>query len=100
MLQYVVDTGPTSREAIRWLIQTFERANSEKVARGYWQVLRSIGLTESDGEQLVATAAGAEYLASKHPGELLRMLAANVIGIDHMIESLREPVPRWNCSRV
>ena len=30
-------------EAIEWLIGSFERVKSEKVVRGYWQVLRSLG---------------------------------------------------------
>ncbi len=43
MLSFAAESAPTMREAIDWTIESFERVASEKVVRGYWQVLRSFG---------------------------------------------------------
>ena len=49
MLRFVTESGPTVRDAIDWMLSRFDRVNSEKVARGYWQVPRSFGLPETVG---------------------------------------------------
>ena len=61
MLKHIGAEGPSMKDAIDWLIQTFDRVGSQKTARGYWQVLRSFGLIDTEGEQLVVTALGTEY---------------------------------------
>jgi Restriction endonuclease/HB1, ASXL, restriction endonuclease HTH domain len=45
MLSFVASEAPTVPEAIKWMIDTFDRVSSEKVARGYWQVPRNFGLS-------------------------------------------------------
>ena len=85
MLQHVADAGPTMQDAIGWLIDTFDRVASAKTARGYWQVLRSFGLIDTDGEQLAVTARGAEYLTDPTDAALLRLAEARVLGISEML---------------
>lgn len=90
MLSYVAEQAPTMEEAIGWLISSFDRASSEKVARGYWQVPRTFGLLETQGEHLTLTATGAEYLANSNPQALLDILRANVAGFDELVDYLAE----------
>lgn len=90
MLRHVAAQAPTMDSAIRWLIDTFERASSEKTARGYWQVPRSFGLLETRGEQLTLTADGARYIADPGPEALLEVLRENVAGFTELLEYLAE----------
>ena len=60
MLRYVAEHAPKMTEAIGWMIQSYDRVASPRVARGYWDsVLKPFGLVRADGERLVATADGA-----------------------------------------
>jgi hypothetical protein len=88
MLRYVAESGPTVRDAIDWMLRRFDRVNSEKVARGYWQVPRSFGLMETVGERLALTADGALYLDSPRREVLLRLLRESVAGFDELVAAL------------
>jgi hypothetical protein len=77
-------------EAIKWLIDSFDRVSSEKVARGYWQVPRNFGLTETEGEQLAVTTAGAEYLSDPTSPRLYALAESNVMGFSELLAALRE----------
>lgn len=90
MLQHVADDGPTMQDAIDWLITAFDRVASTKTARGYWQVLRSFGLIDTDGEQLVVTARGAEYRDEPTNDVLLSIAKERVLGITEMLGWLSE----------
>jgi len=88
MLRYVAGVGPTMREAIGWILQTFDRVNSEKVARGYWQVPRSFGLLETVGEHLQLTADGVGYLDSGDAEDLVTLIRQSVAGFDELLDAL------------
>jgi hypothetical protein len=88
MLSYVAESGPTVRDAIAWMIRRFDRVNSEKVARGYWQVPRSFGLLETIGERLALTADGATYLEARDPEALLSLVRKSVAGVDELLAEL------------
>lgn len=90
MLKHVAGEAPTMDSAIRWLINSFERASSEKTARGYWQVPRSFGLLETQGEQLTLTAEGASYIVDPTAEALLGLLQRNVAGFSEMLGYLAE----------
>jgi restriction system protein len=90
MLAFVAESGPTMREAIAWMIQRWDRVNSEKVARGYWQVPRSFGLLETVGEHIALTADGATYLESPSDTLLLTMLRTSVAGFDELLAELEQ----------
>jgi hypothetical protein len=90
MLSFVASEAPTVSEAIKWLIDRFDRVSSEKVARGYWQVLRNLGLTETEGEQLAVTTAGAEYLGDPTSPRLYALAESNVAGFSELLAGLRE----------
>ena len=64
------------------------RVNSEKVARGYWQVPRSFGLLETVGERLALTPDGSTYLASSSPDVLLAVVRKSVAGFDELLAEL------------
>lgn len=90
MLGFVAGEAPTMPEAIKWLIDSFDRVSSEKVARGYWQVTRNFGLTELEGERLAATTAGAEYLADSTASRLYALIESNVAGLSELVAALQE----------
>jgi predicted transport protein len=90
MLGFVASTGPTMAEAVAWMIQDFPPVSSGKVARGYWQVPKSFGLVETDGEHLALTTEGAAYLKDGSPELLLASATRNVLGISELLEYLRE----------
>jgi Restriction endonuclease len=90
MLEFVASQAPTMRQAINWLVDNFERVSSEKVARGYWQVPRTFGLIELQGEQLAATAAGADYLADPRSHRLYALAESNVAGFAELVAALQE----------
>ncbi|MBA3278213.1 MAG: restriction endonuclease [Geodermatophilaceae bacterium] len=90
MLKHVAAEGPSMKDAIEWLIQTFDRVESRKTARGYWQVLRSFGLVDTEGEQLVVTALGSEYLEDPTDARLFQIARDRIVGINEMVEWLRE----------
>lgn len=90
MLPFIASAGPTLGEAVAWLIQEFPPVSSEKVARGYWQVPRSLGLVETDGEHLALTTEGATYLKDGSSQVLLASAKSNVFGITELLGYLRE----------
>lgn len=90
MLTFVASEAPSMPDAIKWLISNYDRVSKEKVARSYWRVLRSFGLIESQGEQLAATAVGAEYLADATPTRLFALAESNVAGFSEIMAALRE----------
>lgn len=90
MVQHVATEAPTVQQAIAWLITTFEKASSEKVARGYWQVLRSFGLIELSGEQLGLSVDGAEYHEDPTRARLLATIRNHVAGFDEIIGHLQD----------
>lgn len=90
MLGFVAGEAPTMPKAIKWMIDSFDRVSSEKVARGYWQVPRNFGLTESEGEQLAVTSDGAEYLSDPTAPRLYALAESNVAGFAELLAALRE----------
>lgn len=90
MVQFVATAGPTMAEAVSWLIDDFESVSSEKVARGYWQVLKSFGLVETDGEHLALTTEGATYIRDRSARLLLEFAERNVLGMRELLGYLDE----------
>lgn len=88
MLRYVASAAPSLREATGWMLKSFERVNSEKVARGYWQVPRSFGLLETVGERLQLTADGASYIEAPEAELLVSIMRKNVAGVDELLDIL------------
>lgn len=90
MLTYVAESGPTVRDAIDWLLRRFDRVNSEKVARGYWQVPRSFGLLQTVGERMALTPDGVSYLETPRSEVLLPILQKSVAGFDELLAELEK----------
>ena len=90
MLNHIADAAPTMKQAIDWLVASFERVASTKTARGYWQVPRSLGLIETQGELVGLTAEGSEYLEDPASEELLEIAANRIVGFEEMISWLSE----------
>ncbi len=90
MLQHVAEAAPTMKQAIAWLIASFEQLESTNTARGYWQVPRSLGLIETRGEQLGLTAEGSEYLEDPTREHLLRIAEYRIVGFEKIVHWLSE----------
>jgi restriction system protein len=90
MLKHVAAEAPTMADAIGWLIISFDRVASHKTARGYWQVLRSLGLIETRGEQVAVTALGTDYLDDPTNQRLLDIACEQVVGVEEMLLWLDE----------
>jgi restriction system protein len=90
MLKFVASEAPTMQSAIDWLISQFDRVESKKTARSYWQVLRSFGLVETQGELLTVTALGSEYLDDPTSDHLLEIANLRIVGIREMLSWLAE----------
>jgi predicted transport protein len=90
MLQYVASEAPTMAEAVAWMIQDFPTVSSDKVTRGYWQVPKSFGLVEADGERLTLTMEGAAYLKERSSRLLLEAATSNVLGFRELLDYLAE----------
>ena len=90
MIQHVAEAAPTMKQAIAWLIASFEQLESTNTARGYWQVPRSLGLIETRGEQLGLTAEGSEYLEDPTREHLLRIAEYRIVGFEKIVHWLSE----------
>jgi len=95
MMDYVVRVAPTLQEAVRWLVASQDGVGSEASARSYWRVPKSMGLSYFDGERLVLSSAGAEYLKVRSSEMLVDLLRANVVGIEEIIDAIAV-APRSN----
>jgi hypothetical protein len=90
LLRLIAETAPTTQAAAQWIVAHFENVSSEKVARGYLaSVLRPFGLIETQGEQLVLTSDGTEYLANPTSQALLTLACHNVAGFDEILQALQ-----------
>lgn len=90
MLTYVSESEPTLDEFIDWTIETFERVNSRKTAKGYIEMVRLAGLIQPRGDRLVLTSDAASYLASTDAEELYRTMCDNIAGLEETLDRLRE----------
>jgi hypothetical protein len=90
MLQYVTETAPTMTNAISWMKESYPKVTSDKVSRGYWQVPRSFGLIETQGEHLGLTAVGAGYLDDLTTAHLLIVVSDEVAGFDELLATLKQ----------
>lgn len=90
MLTFVSEREPTLDEFIAWTIDTFERVNSPKTAKGYIEMVRLAGLIEPRADRLILTADAASYLASADPEDLYRTMCDNIAGLEETLDRVRE----------
>jgi hypothetical protein len=90
MLTFVSESEPTLDEVIAWTIETFERVNSRKTAKGYIEMVRVAGLIEPRADRLVLTSDAASYLASSDQEELYRTMCDNIAGLEETFDRIRE----------
>ncbi|MEI8121956.1 MAG: hypothetical protein WCI20_07875 [bacterium] len=84
-----VDRGKnTKNKLIAWFRDNFDTVKSENTASGYINVPRSMRLIEMTDGKLYLTPAGKQVLAKRDLGFLYDTIAANVLGIDEIIEFL------------
>jgi hypothetical protein len=89
MLRHVAEAAPTWDQLVKWIIESFDKVASDKVARGYVvSVMRPLDLVETLVEQVAVTATGAQYLADPTPDALLTIARANVAGFDEIVAEL------------
>lgn len=88
-------TPMTKSELSRWLMKTFDQVKSEKTAAGYVNVPRTIGMTALIDGKFVLSEAGKGVQSTRDTELLYTVLAANVLGIQEIMELLRnDPEPQ------
>jgi len=91
MLRHIKESAPTVSQMVSWIIENFEKVSSDKVARGYIaSVLMPFDLVETQGEQVVLTATGVEYLEDPTPDALVEIMRLNVAGFDEIVDVLAQ----------
>jgi restriction system protein len=89
MLRHIADTAPTYDLMTKWIIETFDKVSSAKVARHYvTTVLRPLGFVEISGEQIALSAAGSLFTENPSNEDLLGALRANIAGVDELLDHL------------
>ena len=78
----------TKSKLIAWFRDNFDTVKSANTASGYINVPRSMRLIEMSDGELCLTPAGEQILATRDMGTLYDTIAANVLGIDEIIELL------------
>ncbi len=82
-------TPMTKSELSRWIMETFPQVKSEKTAAGYVNVPRTIGTTTLEDGKYVLTDNGQKVQSTRSSEFLYTVLAANVLGIEEIMELLR-----------
>jgi len=88
MLKHIASASPTLEQMTGWVKKTFERAHSESTIKGYIGVLRTLGLTVFDGENLVVTSEGAECINGDSKTAIATQLQVRVAGVREILEAL------------
>ena len=89
ILRYIAETAPNVDQAVQWVISSFEKVSSAKVARGYLNsVLKPFDLIEIQGEQIALSATGATYLENPSSEALLAIARRSVAGFEELLRVL------------
>lgn len=78
----------TKSTLVAWFRKNFDTVKSENTASGYINVPRSMRLIEMTEGKFSLTPAGEQVLATRDLGLLYDAIAANILGIDEIIELL------------
>lgn len=88
-------TPMTKSELSRWIMKAFPQVKSEKTAAGYVNVPRTIGTTTLRDGKFILTEDGKQAQSSRDAEFLYDVLAKNVLGIEEIIELLKnDPEPK------
>ena len=77
-------------ELIEWTKAEFSTVNSDKTARGYWQVPVSLGFAQVRAGVFAVTEEGRAFASSPESSALAAALASSVWGVAEMLEYLAE----------
>ena len=82
-------------ELVAWFMKNYPQVRSAKTAAGYANVPRAIGVTELKGGKFVLTPAGERIQETKNPHDVYEALFKNILGIEEIMEFLRNaPEPQ------
>ncbi len=79
----------TKAELVSWFMAEFPQVRSEKTAAGYANVPRAIGVTTVADGRITLTTDGKEVRVSKSSDALYQVLAKNILGVEEIMEFLR-----------
>ncbi len=82
-------TPMTKSELVRWIMEQFPQVKSAKTATGYMNVPRAIGTTTIRDGKFVLTEDGESVQQTKDVEILYRVFAANILGIEEIMEFLK-----------
>jgi len=89
-LRHISVSQPDDAQMFTWVKTHFPQVESESVAGGYIRVLRSFGLVQYDGETIVLTPEGIDFLSDPSRPRLLELLKIKVLGIEEIVSLLQE----------
>jgi len=89
-LEFVEEKSPNQKEATAWFIDSFDSVESEKTAKGYTNVPRSMGLIEVHDGRFVLSKLGQELIKNRTERKLLEVLEENIVGVSEILAALRE----------
>lgn len=87
-LTFVAAKKPSVAESVEWFMKTYPSVQSEKTAKGYVGVPRSMGLIENINNKLTLTKRGEGLVSSPSPSALKIVLEETIIGISEILEVL------------
>lgn len=89
-LTFVKAKNPSVNEAVAWFKKTYASVESDKTARGYVGVPRSMGLIDNIGNKLSLTNKGKALLSDPKPLNLRVVLEEEIIGVSEILEVLEK----------
>lgn len=89
-LRQISVSKPDDEEMAAWVKAEFPQVESQGVIDGYLRVPRNFGLAQYDGENLVLTSVGIDFLSAPSKKTLLEILKIQVLGITELLAYLSE----------
>lgn len=88
MLVFIAENEPDTKSLRAWIREQFSAVKSEKSLDGYLRVLRTLGLTEYDGQTVTVTEDGKRVLEGDEKAELAEQLKKRIAGIEELLVRL------------
>lgn len=85
MLEFIMKNEPDLDSLRDWIREEFPTVRTEKALDGYLRVLRMLGLTEHDGQEVCVTDAGKKVIEGNEKSELTEQLKNRIAGIEELI---------------
>ena len=90
LLEYVSKHNPSEEEFIKWFLENFPQAKSEKVIRSYISFVKKLDLIKKEGRKYKLTEIVEEYFKDFSSGKLFQILDDKVMGMHDLLAILSQ----------